>query len=377
LTLGFAVEKTATPSNPVTVYLKCSANALASGPVISVTAFKGNNSVATTSFTNYTLPDGTVYLATTLTSNFTSVKISLLGGGSDGVRVYYAFYSNNPSNTSNPYPYTVADCGLPNVTTTSITGLTVLGSTAIRNPERAIDLDANASTYSTFNIGALSALAVLKQTYHFNGDSNVGDGIRIVLGYGSSTLNVQLLSGINVQAYRGNVTYGSSVTINSLLTLGLGGLIANSNKFEIYFIPNKPNATDGFDRVEVVLNAAVVLTDGEALQVYDVRRIPQMPVAQDVTTCENLGVINLAALSNQESILANNLIFNWYDQSLGGLSKAIGKEFTITDLLVPSTKEYYVDVTKSGCATTSPSPRKKTSLTILQAPITPPISLTP
>jgi hypothetical protein len=238
-------------------------------------------------------------------------------------------------------------------------------------------VDVTSSTYSTFRVGTLSALATLTQTYHFNGDSNVGDGIRIVLGYGAPSLNVELLSGITVQAYRGNSSYGSSVNINNLLTLGLGRVILNSDKFEIYFIPNKPGANDGFDRVDVTLNLAVVLTTGDALYVYDVRRIPEIPTSQDVTHCENLGAVSLSALSNQENLLGNLLTFNWYQEPFGGTSNGIGKTFTPTGLTAPISKQYYVDVFKSGCPITSPSARKKINFTILKTSLLPPLNILP
>lgn len=379
LQLIFPSSVTATISNPVTVYIKTSENSV-NNFGISVKAYSTlNDEVSTSNLSNYLLPDGNVFITINISSTFNSVRISLTGYSfTPGVKVYSAFYGNNPANASNPYTSIATDCGLPYATTIKAIGVSLLGNTNIDNPTHAIDIDLTPSTSSTYKVGTIGLAATLIQTFYFKGNGNMGDGAKLIIGYGSAILNTTLLSQINIRAYNGNSPFGDPVNINNLITLGLGGLLPNSTKLEINFIPTPAvGTTIGFDRIDVTLNAAVAISTGPVFSIYDVRRIPEIPISQDISACENLGSVNLTALSNQDVILGNGLIYKWYEEPLGGTVNAIGKAFTPTGLTAPVTKTFYVDITKPNCTTTSPSARKKVTLNLLKPPISPPLNLSP
>ncbi len=379
LQLIFPASITATSVNPVTVYLKTSENAV-NNLGLSVKAYKTlTDEVSVSNLSNYLLPDGNVFLSIEISETFNAVKISLSGTSlTPEVKVYSAFYGKYPANVSNPYTTLATDCGLPYATTIKAVGVSLLGGTNIDNPTHAIDNDLSATTSSTYKVGTIGLAATLIQTFYFKGNGNMGDGAKLIIGYGSAILNTTLLSQINIRAYNGNSPFGDPVNINNLITLGLGGLLPNSTKLEINFIPTPAaGATIGFDRIDVTLNAAVAISTGAVFSIYDVRRIPEIPIAQDISACENLGSINLTALSNQDAILGNGLIYKWYEEPLGGSVNAIGKAFTPTGLTAPITKNFYVDITKPNCTTTSPSARRKVTLNLLKPPISPPLNLSP
>jgi hypothetical protein len=315
-----------------------------------------------------------------MSESFKYVRITLTSAilQTKEIKVYSAFYGPQATNSTNPYPFNSADCGLPNVTTITSSGLTLLGSNNIQNPERAIDQDPTSSTYSTFSISGVNT-GSLKQIFHFNGDANAGDGVKIVMAKGSSLLDVELLKKITVQAYSSNTLVGNAALVDDLLALDLLGLFRQDSKVDVYFTPsnNNPSIPLTFDRVEIAVNInGLGISTGTPLHIYDVRRVPETPIEKDtIPHCDNLGALNISALSNQESILPDGLTFRWYEQSLGGVPTAIGKILSPFGLTAPVIKDYYAETIKTGCTTTSPSARRKVTVKLLKAPLTPPIDL--
>jgi hypothetical protein len=369
-------------SSPTTFYIRTDREAVNNTHGVSVNAYapgNGNNAISIPNYQTHFLADGTVFLSVAMTASFQAVRITISTGLLETieVKVYSAFYSPQSTNSTNPYPFNSADCGLPNVTTITSSGLTLLGSNNILNPERAIDQDPTSSTYSTFSISGVNT-GSLKQIFHFNGNANAGDGVKIVMAKGSSLLNVELLKKITVQVYSGNTLVGNAALVDDLLALDLLGLFSQNSKVDVYFRPsnNNPSIPVIFDRVEIAVNInGLGISTGTPLQIYDVRRTPEMPIEQDIIThCDNL-ILNIPALSNQESILPDGLTFRWYEQSLGGVSTAIGKVLSPLGLTAPVIKDYYVETIKTGCTTTSPSARRKVTVKLLKAPLTPPIDL--
>ncbi|MCE7039427.1 hypothetical protein [Dyadobacter sp. CY312] len=381
--IHFTFDQTISAANsPVTFYIRTDINAVNYAGSVSINAYNAsNNSIATPSYQTHFLDDGSVFLAVSMSLNFKGVRITLRPSLLQNmeIKVYSAFYGPNATNLTNPYPFNSADCGLPNVTTKQSSGLTLLGNNNILNPERAIDREPTTSTYSTFSISGVNT-GTLKQIFHFNGNANPGDVVRIVLAKGSSLLDVNLLKKITVQAYSGSTSVGNSALMDNLLALDLLGLFGNNGMVEVYFRPNNGsnNSPVIFDRVEiaVIINGLGIST-GSPLYVYDVRRIPETPVSENVTACTNIGIANLLVSSNQASMVTGGLRFNWFEEAYGGVVKTVGNTLNLIGLTTPVIKEYYVEATKAACTIGSPSTRKKVIVNVEAPPMSPAISLTP
>ena len=381
--IHFTFDQTiAAATSPVTFYIRTDINAVNYAGSVSINAYNAsNNSITTPAYQTHFLHDGSVFISVSMSLNFKGVRITLHPTLLQNmeIKVYSAFYGPQATNSTNPYPFNSADCGLPNVTTKQSSGLTLLGNNNILNPERAIDRDPANSTYSTFSISGVNT-GTLKQIFHFNGNANPGDAVRILLAKGSSLLDVNLLKKITVQAYSGGTLVGNSALMDNLLALDLLGLFGNNGMVEVYFKPTTGtnNAPVIFDRIEiaVIINGLGIST-GSPLYVYDVRRIPQTPDSDNVVACSSIGIANLLVRSDQAGLVPGGFVFNWFEEAYGGVIKTVGNTLNLTGLTTPGNKEYYVEATKAACTTGSPSTRKKVTVNIETPPLSPAISLTP
>ncbi|WP_147300310.1 immunoglobulin domain-containing protein [Dyadobacter luteus] len=376
--LSFTNERLATPAAPVTIYVRTDINALTHSNVISVVGFRATGTAITTNpFKNYSLADGTIFLAITLTESFKAVKITLNNTGTnDLVRIYYAFHSENATNTSNPYPFNAGDCGLPNVTTKEDAAV-LLGRFTVNNPVNAIDGDT--VTHSSFATNGLSlGNTKIRQTFFFNSYSNESDAVRIVISRSGSLVALNLATNIELKAYNGETLVSTTQLANDLLSADLLGLLNNDKRVTFYYYPKQTNGQAFiFDRLELSLNVAVLGVNlaANALNVHDVRRVPGAPsVPVTNTVCTNVGSILLTAASALEGVV-NSLSFNWYTGLRGGNSLITNKQYTPTGMTATGSRTYYVDVTKPGCPL--PSARHQVNLNVVNAPSTPPINLIP
>ncbi|MCF0058164.1 hypothetical protein [Dyadobacter sp. CY356] len=382
----------AVPAN-TTVYVKSTTTAagllgLVGGAGLTFTAYASNTgnaspvALAGTPKIYYTA-DGNIYFAVKPTSNFKSIRITLAAGavlGDGSVDIFYAFYGPNQSNDTNPFPFSIADCGLPNVTSTAFSGITV-GSVAIVNPGNSIDTDV--STGSAYNSVGANIAGHMIQTFHFNGNSNSGDAVRVVFSKGSALANIDVGKAVTIQAYSGGNSVGKLRLLSSLLDADLLGLLTTGNTaITSYFAPkDDSNAPVIFDRVilDFDLGLLGISLNGNGLNVFDVRRVPDAPTTSDVTACTNVGTINLAATTIQNSIAGiGNFTYTWYNAVRQGtlLGTLVGQiPFVATGLTTVGTKQYYVDITKSGC--TVPSGRTRVTVNTVNPPIVPPIALVP
>lgn len=388
--LTFPNPKTSSSTAPVTIYIRTTESAVALlGGSIGLQAFNntsGTNNPATTSvlpYKTYFLADGTIFLAVTVSSNFQSLRVTLtspIALGTNTMRIYYAFYGPTATNTSNPYPFNLADCGLPNVTTKESSGI-VLGDFNVLNPGNAIDNDPTFTTKSSFITNAISLLSGhIKQIFYFNGLSNPSDAIRIIVSKSGSFLAVNLLGSISMQAYKGDTLVGSAQLAGSLLSAELKlSMETSGTPVAIYFAPkNTSNNSVVFDRVEVDLSAGIlgVALNSNALNIHDIRRLPDAPTSENVSICSNVGSGNLIANTVQEALLGTNgLAYTWYSSPGSLISLSIGKNLNLTGLTTPGSVSYYVDVAKTGCALESA--RKQVNVTVVQAPTTPASVLNP
>lgn len=373
-----------------TVYIKVATTALALlGGGVAITAYStatGTGSPvslgSSTPITYYT-GDGNAYLAIKPTNTFRSIRILLtspIALGTNNLDVFFAFYGPNQTNDTNPFPSSVADCGLPNVTSTAFSGIT-LGSVSVTNPGNSIDTDVN--TASAYNTAGASVAGHIIQTFYFNGNSNSGDAVRVVFSKGSALVNVDVGKAVTIQGYNGSSSVGMSKPLSSLLDADLLGLLTTGNTVVTsYFAPkDNNNSSVIFDRVTLDFDLGLlgVSLNGNGLNVFDVRRVPDVPTATDATACTNVGTINLAATTAQTAINGiGNFTYTWYNAVRQGtlLSTLVGQvAYVVTGLTTVGKKEYYVDITKAGC--TVPSGRTKVTVNTILPPVSPPVALTP
>lgn len=374
------------PANS-TVYIKTTAAATALlGGSIAIAAYTGisgtGTAVATSAPKTYYTGDGNVYVAVTPTGSFQSIRITLtspLALGTNTLDVFYAFYGPTAVNDSNPFPFNVADCGLPNVSTFGSAGITV-GSFGVNSPGNAIDGDA-ITTASSFYATGLALSGQISQTFFFNGTSNSADAVRIVLAKNGAFTAVSLAGSIKVQGYNGTTAVGTSQLFSALLDVDLLNLLStDNNKVTAYFAPkDASNNSVVFDRVTVELDLGLlgVTLGSNGLSIFDVRRVPDAPSSPDLSVCSNIATAALAALTVQESLSGiGTFVYKWYDAIRDGALLNTGKSYSLSGLTTAGqVKTYYVDIQKSGCVT--PSGRKKVNVSIVNPPVLPGIALTP
>lgn len=380
------------PAN-TTVYIKATTTAagllgLVGGAGLTFTAYSSNTGTlnpVTLAFAPriYYTADGNIYFAVKPTANFKSIRITLTAGavlGDGSADIFYAFYGPNQTNDSNPFAYLLTDCGLPNVTSTAFSGITI-GSVSVTNPGNSIDADVN--TASAYNTAGASVAGHIIQTFHFNGNSNSGDAVRVIFSKGSALVNVDVGKAVTIQGYNGVNSVGISKPLSSLLDADLLGLLTSGNSVVTsYFAPkDNNNASVIFDRVTLDFDLGLlgVSLNGNGLNVFDVRRVPDVPTSSDATACTNVGTINLAATTVQTAITGiGNFTYKWYNAVRQGtlLSTLVGQlPYVVTELTTVGKKDYYVDITKSGC--TVPSGRTKVTVNTVNPPVVPPVALVP
>lgn len=386
LQLEFPAEVISSTVSPVTVYVRTNNNTTALlGGGVELTAQDKNGvqvSVQATDYKTYYTPDGSVFLAITPTATFKYIRTKLsspVALGTNTLQVYYAFYGPSATNTSNPYPFSVADCGSPNVSSKGFSGL-ALGDFEVLNAGNAIDNDLNSkSSFVSTGIALLSGH--IKQTFFFNGVSNNADAVRVILSQSGSFLAVNLASGITLQAYNGSAPVGTSTLVNALLDADLLGLLGgNNNQVAFYFAPKDALGNSViFDRVELDLNIGALGAGlaSNGLNVHDVRRAPDIPTATGPTACTNIGTASLSVLAQQLGISGiGSFSYTWYTTAHGTSPVSTAQNWTASGLTTPGTSSYYVETTKSGAGCIA-STRKKVDIIVSNPPTSPGVALTP
>ncbi|MGN7886155.1 immunoglobulin domain-containing protein [Dyadobacter endophyticus] len=384
--LEFPAEVTSGAAAPVTVYVRTNnnTNALLGGGV-ELTAHDKNGvqvTVQSANYKTYYTPDGSVFLAVTPTATFKYIRTKLsspVALGTNTLQVYYAFYGPGATNTSNPYPFNVADCGSPNVSTKDYSGLT-LGNFDVLNAGNAVDNDLNSkSSFVSTGVALLSGH--IKQTFFFNGVSNNADAVRVILSQSGSFLAVNLASSITLQSYNGSTPIGTSTLVNALLDTDLLGLLAgNNNQVAFYFAPKDASGNSViFDRIELDLNIGLlgVGLGSNGLNIHDVRRSPDIPAATGPKACSNIGTAALSALAQQLGISGiGSFSYAWYTTAHGSSAVSSAQSWTASGLSTPGTASYYVETTKSGSGCIA-SPRKKVDIIVSSPPVSPGVALNP
>jgi hypothetical protein len=384
--LEFPAEVPSSAGAPVTVYVRTDDNTAALlGGGVALTVHNHNGSavsVQAVGYKTYYTADGTVFLAVTPTANFKYVRATLSSPaalGTNTLKVYYAFYGPGASNTSNPYPFNVADCGSPNLTCKDYSGITI-GGFDVQYPGNAID--DQLSTKSSFvSTGVALLSGHIKQTFFFNGVSNTSDAVRLVLSQSGSFVAANVASSINLQAYNGSTPVGTATLVSSLLDADLLGLLGtNSSQIAFHFAPRDGSGNSViFDRVELDLNIGLLGAGlgASGINVHDIRRSPDMPSALTATACANIGTALLSALASQVSIPGiGGFSYSWYTAAHATSPISSAQNWTSTGLTTPGTVAYYVETTKTGTGCIA-SPRRKVDVTVVAPPASPSVALNP
>ncbi|MCV9931712.1 gliding motility-associated C-terminal domain-containing protein [Flavobacterium sp. LS1R47] len=198
--------------------------------------------------------------------------------------------------------------------------------------------DNDVATYATMFSG-VGVLAAAQLTATFRTPSMVGDSLRIIISKPGTVLNLNLLTGFNIQLYLGNTAVGAPILNNSsLLTLKL--LSGDTMAMTILAPQTQP-----YDRVTISFGGVVSVLD--QLRVHNIDRVTNTKVIggdddNNVTVCPG-STITLQVPP------ANCSTYKWYDSPTGGNFLADGQTYTIPATLAAGTYKYYIQPIRYGC----------------------------
>jgi hypothetical protein len=253
------------------------------------------------------------------------------------VPVYYGMYDNTTAVCSEQPVFT--DIG-------SISGVSVNLSTAVVNPQNAID--ASTTTYSVLTTGTVTLGGTTSQTIFYNGLSSATDEVRVLLSIPPSILNLGLFNNIKVQTFNGTTATSSVQTVtNSLLGLDLLTLFGSNAIIPVYFKTTSP-----FDRIVISTTTFVGALGANTVNIYDVKRVPATPVITSplndtVTICQGTS----AALAVDAPPVGITL--NWYASSALTDVTVINTGATYTTPVLNTATTYWVAAKKTNCPTES------------------------
>ncbi|WP_185960400.1 Ig-like domain-containing protein [Pedobacter westerhofensis] len=336
------------------------------------TSASDGTKIADASVTNTIVRDaaGRNYFAVTSSTAYNSVRVrlrytsNLLGlslGSSIHLNVYTAFN------------HAADNCGSPLYTNLGeATGLNVSLTTALANPERAID--GNATTFSQLQAGLVGLGSAVSQTVYLNGLSGTGDVAKVMLSQPGTVLSVNLLGTITLQAFNGNTAVGGVQSASNLLNLQLLTGTGNDNIFPVYFTPGAP-----FDRIKITVNNTLavggnILSGG--LKIHEVQRTVTKPVFAGTTGSGTLSICGGSTLSLSGQNLNPAYTYNFYKKANNVTTQvAAANAGTYTETgLAAGTYTYYISAQKSGC--TGESDRDSLIVTVKPTLLFPTAALT-
>jgi gliding motility-associated-like protein len=311
---------------------------------------------------------GRNYFAMTSSSAYNSVRVrlrytsNLLGlslGASLHLNVYTAFN------------HAADNCGTPLYTNLGeSTGLNVSLTTAVANPELAID--GNSTSFSQLQAGLVGLGSVVSQTIYMNGQSGMGDVAKVVLSQPGTVLSVNLLGTITLQAFNGNTAVGGVQSASNLLNLQLLNATGGDNIFPVYFTPGAP-----FDRIKISVNNTLavggnILSGG--LKIHEVQRTVSKPVFAGITGAA-LSICGGSTLSLSGQNLNPAYTYNFYKKTNNITTKvgdATAGTYTETGLAAGA-YTYYITAQKAGC--TGESDRDSVLVTVKPSLLFPAVAL--
>lgn len=327
---------------------------------------------------------GTWFVAVTPSSNYNAVRLNVALANSlnlvnltrdMSVNVYSAYYYPASSNSGCNAVYTTPGevGGLISLNLGS-TGLLSLDS-AVSNPHYAVDDDTN--TYSRITSGVVGLATSITQTILFIGTGNSSDVVSMKLAIPQSALTAGVLSDLTVTAYNGSTQVGSTMSVNSLLSLDLLGLLGDNTPFYANFKPN-----GAFDRVSItlgnVLNVGANILGG-GVRIYGMQRVAGAPLitAQPTndTVCEGVtAILNVTSTGT-------SLKYQWQYKNSGSWINTGSKTTSAPLQIINPTismdgRIYRVNVEGGSCPTLPVTYISDTAiLKVKPLPHTPPVTI--
>ncbi|WP_347051948.1 gliding motility-associated C-terminal domain-containing protein [Flavobacterium olei] len=226
--------------------------------------------------------------------------------------------------------YGATDLGLPVGAATALVGVSDAFNVA----------DSDVSTFATMYSGA-GVLAASDLTVQFKTPSVISDSLRIIISKPGALLDVNLLTGLTIQRYLGNVAVGAPIqNTSNLLSLRL--LPGNSLAVVLVSSP-----TEIYDRVRIRFGGVAGVL--EFLRVHTVERTAN-------TTIVGADPTNKIAICPGETLTLQIpeqacSTYIWYDAETGGNVVASGLTFTLPASLTAGIYKYYVQPVRYGCET--------------------------
>lgn len=268
--------------------------------------------------------DGNYFAVITPDAPYNRIRITnrvgaaLALGVTKRLDVYEAFYVTGS-----------ADCGIGALTSFSGTGISVtllgLGTAGVSNPQFAIN--SILTDHSELGLGLLGVAASTEQTVYFQGQATAADKYFIKLGMAPGLLSLGIADQIKVTAYKGSVE-GPSLTLNSLLTADLLGLLQSGNVVSVPF-----NAGEA-DRITVKLTGLLNVNLAQVVNLYGIVKSNLNVTVNGGTICH---VGDAVTLSAQATGCSGPYTYSW---SQTGTTQNIN-----ANTAAPGTIAYTVTVT--------------------------------
>jgi gliding motility-associated-like protein len=225
--------------------------------------------------------------------------------------------------------------------------------TAVFNPERAVDNNAESASSLVMPVGALGASVY--QQVGFNGISTVGDTIKVRLSSPGKLLKLGVLPSIEFTTFNGTVSNNDMIVAsNPLIDLEL---LSQDSDYIFSFVPAKP-----FDRVELRLRSGLA----SVLSTLDFNYARRVLVAPKVSAANASACVGTATTLSVQNPSPDGgpITYTWFK---GTTQVGTGSTYLTDATLAVGPYDYYVTATRNGCA----SAKTKVTLTVLAAPDAP------
>ena len=300
---------------------------------------------------------GGFYIAITPSAPYNRIRLrnrlgSLLGFfNTKTLQVFDAFYVSSPDN-----------CGYGAYTSFTTTGLNLdllnLGAVGVTNPQNVLDSDPN--SFSRLSLGVIAVAGGVQQTIYFEGLSKPTEEFNIRLKVDPSLIALGVANNIQIIASNGPSIVETG-NINTLLNLDLLTLLQGNHIATIPFAPIAP-----VDRITVRYNSLLNVQLTQSLDLYDVVRVPKVPVlttptSQNATICSGSSVPLTATTATENEI-------RYYASATATTPLATVSSGTPYETApITANTTLYVAAAKIGCS--EESQRVAIPITVIKLPV--------
>lgn len=226
-----------------------------------------------------------------------------------------------------------------------VEGIAVLAD--VYNPLLAIDKNASTASSLVIPVGLLGG--AVYQQLGFDGISNLGDTVRVMLTSPGKILTLSVLPSLEISTLKNGVSNNDVTVINNpLINLEL---LSGGTQALLTFVP-----TSTFDAVQVKLNSGLVGAFS-SIDINYAQRVMVAPTvaAKTVSACEG----SSATLSINNPL--SNVTYRWYQ---GTTFQKEGTSFNTPVGLAAGNHDFFVTAARNDCE----SARVKVVVTILPVP---------